>query len=68
MRSRLTWVPAAVFALAGMISAPAALIAQSYICTTTTTTTTYYHTDADGVVYITTVTVSSRVCVPYDPT
>jgi hypothetical protein len=37
---------------------------QLYECTTTTTTTTVYSHDDFGNYYVTTVTVSSRVCVP----
>jgi hypothetical protein len=64
MRPSLKLLSTYALVVLGVTAAPAALLAQTYVCTTTTRTTTTRYTDSDGTIYITTVTVSSRVCVP----
>lgn len=64
MKSTLELLSAGVLASLATIAIPTTLFAQTYICTTTTRTTTSYHTDESGTIYITTISVTSRVCVP----
>jgi hypothetical protein len=56
----------AALALIGATATPAALSAQTYICTTTTTSSTYYSTLSDGTKLTTTIIVISRACVPQE--
>jgi hypothetical protein len=59
-------IVSATMVLACVTATPVLLTAQTYICTTTTRTTTYYSHDDMGNLYETTVTVSSRVCIPQE--
>jgi hypothetical protein len=64
MTSKLKLFMIGALALIGAMAAPAALTAQTYICTKITRTTTGYFTGLDGTKYTVTVIVISETCVP----